>query len=93
MTTQNPGDKDLGDKFAEAAKPDGQMSIRGSDPDDTGGDSVTGALAENVKDLAKGKNPMTQGEEDASDDAEEPDLTGDEGNADAFSPGRGDQPE
>lgn len=90
MTTQDPRDKDLGDKFAEAAKPDGRMNFRDSGPDDAEGGSASEALAENVEDLAKGKNPMTQGEEGARDDA---DNSEDEGIADAFSPGRSDQPE
>lgn len=90
MTTQNPGDADLGDKFAEAAKPDGQMSTRGSGPDDTGRDSFTETLAENVEDLAKGENPMTQGEESAREDPED---SGEEGNAEVFSPGLSGRPE
>lgn len=89
MSDQHPEGEDLGDQFAQAAKPRGTMSTR---QDDAEGGSMKETFEENVQELGRGENPLAQGEEGASGqdttDDEDPD-----GHADAFSPGRSDLPD
>lgn len=86
MTTQ---DSERSDPVEPAAENNTQQGkSRQTDRSDAEQESMTDAFAENVQELGRGENPMTQGD----------DLSGDEdrsddGNADAFSPARGDQPE
>lgn len=93
MTTPHSDDKDLGDQFADAAAPDGSMTLgREGDPDRGG---MTEALEENAQDLARGENPLSQGPDGAErgDSDRDGDQDGADGAAGVFSPGRSDQPE
>lgn len=90
MTTHEPDGKDLGDRFAETAKPRGTMSARGDDPE---GGSMTETFEQNVEEFGRGNNPLAQGEsdEDAGDESRGTEDGEQEGRADVFSPGRTDE--
>lgn len=96
MTTQDPDGKDLGDQFAEAAKPHGTMSTRKDDPDRG---SMTEALQENIEELGRGENPLAQGDEDSASGESAGSRPGraeaedGDGHAGVFSPGRSDEPD
>lgn len=76
----------LEDEYADAAEPaDGRTNVRASDAAESGHDSLSEALSENIEELGRGENPLTvQGHDDGR---------GEEGNAEAFSPGRADRSE
>ncbi|HLS46420.1 MAG TPA: hypothetical protein VK045_13405 [Ornithinicoccus sp.] len=85
MMTPDTEGRDLGDEYADAAEPDGRMNVRASDAGETDQDSMSEALGENIEELGRGENPLTVQAHD--------DGRGEEGNAEAFSPGRADRSE
>jgi len=85
MMTPDAEGRDLGDEYADGAEPDGRMSVRASDAGESDQDSMSEALSENIEELGRGENPLTvQGDDEGR---------GEEGNAEAFSPGRADRSE